>query len=120
MLQTSHNKQITKQQNTLLYSHIWVSWGALASIAAISNVTIQSKTEKAISGTSIEITDSVVKKISPIGMPGGTTITVADLFHSVPGRKKFLKSYRTELRHIIAVITSLHLQIVQFICLDTQ
>src|SRR5882724_11841270 len=102
-----HTTSKLQTAEQLSYIHTFGFRGeALASIAAISNVTIQSKTEKAISGTSIEITDSVVKKISPIGMPGGTTMTVADLFHSVPGRKQFLKSYRTELRHIIAVITS--------------
>jgi DNA mismatch repair protein MutL len=78
---------------------------ALSSIAAISNVTINSKTNTAVSGNSVILHDGIVKKIAPIGMPVGTTITVENLFHSVPARKKFLKSQRTEFRHIIDVLT---------------
>ena len=38
-------------------------------------------------------------------MPPGTVVTVENLFHTLPARKKFLMSLRTELRHIIELIT---------------
>lgn len=78
---------------------------ALSSIAAISYVTINSKTKGSAAGNSVILRDGIVEKIAPIGMPIGTQITVENLFHSVPARKKFLKSQRTEFRHIIDVLT---------------
>lgn len=79
---------------------------ALASIAAISHVTLQSKTKDKTEGTRIELLDGEIVSSSPIGMPQGTMITVANMFHSVPGRKKFLKSKQTEFRHIVDVVTA--------------
>lgn len=78
---------------------------ALASIAAISKMTIKSKTKKSSSGTSIELREGVIKSTLPVGMPYGTQVTVENLFYPVPGRKKFLKSPRTEFRHIVEVMT---------------
>ena len=82
---------------------------ALASLAAISQLTLQSRTSDKTGGTSIEILNGEVLKISPIGMPPGTMVTVANLFHSVPGRKKFLKSHQTEFRHIVDFVTRMAL-----------
>lgn len=82
---------------------------ALASIASISDLTIQSRTKKSHEGISIEIKNGIVKKIAPIGIPQGTIVTVANLFHSVPARKKFLKSTQTEFRHIVSLLTSIAL-----------
>lgn len=79
---------------------------ALASIASMSNLTIASKTKDGVQGNVIEITDGKEVSIEPIGMPHGTRVIVSNLFHSVPGRKKFLKSKQTELRHIIDVVTN--------------
>lgn len=79
---------------------------ALASIAAISRVTINSRISSQTAGTSIYIKDATIEKISPIGMPIGTTIIVEQLFHSLPVRKKFLGSPRTEFRHIIDIMTN--------------
>ena len=77
---------------------------ALSSIAAISRMQIKSKTKNAPAGTLIILQDGIVENVSPVGMPSGTQITVENLFHSVPVRKKFLKSQRTEFRHIIETV----------------
>ncbi len=73
---------------------------ALASIAAISNLTIQSRTKDTVGGTVVELNKGKVEKIAPVGMPVGTIITINQLFGPVPARKKFLKSLQTEFRHI--------------------
>jgi DNA mismatch repair protein MutL len=78
---------------------------ALSSIAAISKLTIQSRTKKDTAGTMVLLNEGKVEKISPVGIPVGTQITVENLFYPVPARKKFLKSQRTEFRHVIETMT---------------
>src|SRR6266403_69639 len=82
---------------------------ALASIAAISNLILQSRIKKETGGTKIEINNGKIESISPVGMPVGTVVTVNNLFHSVPSRKKFLKSKQTEYRHILSLLTHIAL-----------
>lgn len=79
---------------------------ALASIAAISSVTIASKTQKNATGLCITVKNGKVGKEKPIGMPTGTQVTIDYLFHAVPARKKFLKSKRTEFRLILELLTN--------------
>lgn len=74
---------------------------ALSSIAAISTLTIASRHKDAPSGNLLKVVEGAAEKIVPFGMPVGTHVTVENLFGPVPARKKFLKSMRTEFRHII-------------------
>lgn len=78
---------------------------ALSSIAAISWMTIKSKTAQSTAGTSVVLKENTFEKSAPVGMPVGTTVTVEHLFHSVPGRKKFLRTSQTEFRHIVDLIS---------------
>jgi len=74
---------------------------ALASIAAVSQVELKSKKLEDITGTYIEIDNSVVKKQEPVAMQQGTSIAMKNLFFNVPARRNFLKSNPSELRHIV-------------------
>lgn len=78
---------------------------ALSSISAISNVSIQSKINSEAEGVEVKLRPGEVEKISPVGMPLGTTISIQQLFQNVPVRKKFLKSQATEFRHITEIMT---------------
>lgn len=78
---------------------------ALSSLAAISTLTIRARCPDQPGGYEIVIRNSSVAALSQVGMPPGTIVTVDNLFHNVPARKKFLKSERTELRLITDVIT---------------
>lgn len=77
---------------------------ALSSIAAISNLSIQSRTTSEPIGNKIELKVGTTQGVKPVGMPIGTRIVVDNLFISVPARKKFLKSARTEYRHILDIV----------------
>lgn len=77
---------------------------ALASIAAISTITIQSRTKNTPIGYEVTIQSGRVDEIKAVGMPVGTRIIIHNLFASIPGRKKFLKSKRTEFRHILDTV----------------
>ena len=74
---------------------------ALASIAAVAQVELKTKKAEDITGTYIEIDNSVVKKQEPVAMQQGTSIAMKNLFFNVPARRNFLKSNPSELRHII-------------------
>lgn len=78
---------------------------ALASIASISHLKIISRVKDQPLGYLVEVSHGKILHHSPAGSPLGTSITVENLFASVPARKKFLRSPRTESRHILDMVT---------------
>lgn len=73
---------------------------ALASIAAIAHVEMQTKPEDAELGTHLRIEGSKVIFQEVKLVPKGTSISVKNLFFNIPARRNFLKSDQVELRHI--------------------
>ncbi|WP_406660125.1 DNA mismatch repair endonuclease MutL [Methanolobus sp. ZRKC3] len=78
---------------------------ALASIASVAKVEMVTRQEGDISGTKVVADGTGIRSISSAGSAVGTSILVNDLFYSTPARKKYMKSMRTELAHIIDVLT---------------
>jgi DNA mismatch repair protein MutL len=78
---------------------------ALPSIASISRLVLESRTPQEEQGTRVEFAGGKLVSVKPGGMPAGTSISVADIFYSVPARRKFLKSETTELGHIASLVT---------------
>jgi DNA mismatch repair protein MutL len=78
---------------------------ALPTIAAVSRLLLETRDEAEAEGTRIEFAGGKLVGVKPAGLPPGTTISVADLFYSVPARRKFLKSDTTELGHIASLVT---------------
>jgi len=74
---------------------------ALASIAAIAHVELNTKTEASEIGIKICIEGSEVISQEASVAPKGTTISVKNLFYNIPARRNFLKSNPVESRHII-------------------
>lgn len=74
---------------------------ALASIASISRMSIQSRQPSSSAGTQITLEEGKLVSSTPVGMPPGTQIEVFDLFYSVPGRKKFIENPAKEYRAIL-------------------
>src|SRR5216683_924704 len=78
---------------------------ALPTIAAVSRLLLESRDAAEAEGTRIEFANGKLISVKPAGLPAGTTLSVADLFYSVPARRKFLKSDSTELGHIASLVT---------------
>ncbi|WP_185868570.1 DNA mismatch repair endonuclease MutL [Blattabacterium cuenoti] len=74
---------------------------ALSSISLVSQLEIQTKTRNSIMGVHLFIEDGKLKKEIPINMLEGTRISVKNIFHKFPARRKFLKSSRIEFLHIV-------------------
>ena len=74
---------------------------ALASIAAISQVRLRTKTKNAEIGTEISIEGSEVKEQQAVATETGCSMAVRNLFYNIPARRNFLKSNNVEQRHII-------------------
>jgi DNA mismatch repair protein MutL len=73
---------------------------ALASIAAIAHVTLNTRQEGKDWGTSVEIEGSEVVEQNPVMCKQGTSFSVKNLFYNVPARRNFLKSEAAEFKHI--------------------
>ena len=78
---------------------------ALASIAAVAQVSLKTRQIEDELGTSVEIENSQVSETSPVACPVGTSISMKNLFFNVPARRNFLKSNSAELKHIIEEFT---------------
>ena len=73
---------------------------ALASIAAVAQVEMNSKQEKTELGTFLKVEASEVKLQEPASCGKGTSVAVKNLFYNIPARRNFLKSNAVEMRHI--------------------
>jgi DNA mismatch repair protein MutL len=79
---------------------------ALASIAAVSRLTLASRPASQPAGTEVRFEGGQQASLGPKGAPTGTTVTVENLFYNVPARLKFLKAPATEAGHIHRVVVS--------------
>lgn len=82
---------------------------ALASIAAVSQVELITKTANSISGVRYTIDGGVPGEVAEIGAPEGTTFIVRNLFYNTPVRRKFLKTATTEGGYIGSLVEYLAL-----------
>ncbi|HIT88761.1 MAG TPA: DNA mismatch repair endonuclease MutL, partial [Candidatus Coprocola pullicola] len=73
---------------------------ALASIAAVAQVEMLTKTREEENGTLIEINGGEIVQFQNTACTEGTSIIVKNLFYNVPARRKFLKKPATEASHI--------------------
>ncbi len=69
---------------------------ALASIAAVSKVSLKTRARDEISGSLLCVDGGQMQEVEEFGCPEGTTVEVSDLFYNVPARLKFLKHARSE------------------------
>ena len=74
---------------------------ALASIASIAHVTLDTRQEDQELGIRVEVAGNEVSHQEPITKNKGTSVLVKNLFFNVPARRNFLKADPIELKHIL-------------------
>ena len=74
---------------------------ALASIAAVAEVTLRTRTADQEVGVEISMAGSEHLGTREVSCPIGSNFSVRNLFYNIPARRKFLKSDNVELRHIV-------------------
>lgn len=73
---------------------------ALASIAAVAEVTLRTRRAQDETGTEVNLS-GLLHSAEAVSCPVGTTFKIRNLFYNTPARRKFLKSDNAELKHII-------------------
>ena len=82
---------------------------ALASIAAVSQVELITKTNGSLTGFRYEIEGGAEKGLEEVGAPDGTTFIARNLFYNTPVRMKFLKSPATEGAYVADLVEKIAL-----------
>ena len=78
---------------------------ALASIAAVAEVTLKTRREEDEVGCQVDFADSQQISMAEVATPVGANFSVRNLFYNVPARRKFLKSDNVEFKHIVSEFT---------------
>ena len=74
---------------------------ALASIAAVAEVSLKTRREEDEIGCQVDFADSQHVSTTEVAAPRGANFSVRNLFYNVPARRKFLKSDSVEFKHIV-------------------
>jgi|AntAceMinimDraft_1070359.scaffolds.fasta_scaffold30084_1 DNA mismatch repair protein MutL len=77
---------------------------AMASIAAVSQVRVQTKRVEDAHGWRFDIWAGEEKTLEPDAVENGTQFSIQHLFFNVPARRQFLKTDATEFRHILRIV----------------
>ena len=99
--------KITKSDDLFALQTLGFRGEALASIAAVSKLTLTTKSIHEESGTRAVNEGGEIKGITEAASPQGTTIVARELFYNTPVRLKFLKKPTTEASKVAEVIARL-------------
>ncbi len=78
---------------------------ALASIAAVAEVTLRTRRAQDETGTEVRVGAFGETKTASVAAPAGSNFAVRNLFYNTPARRKFLKSDNVEFKHILEEFT---------------
>ena len=100
-LQRHATSKIREVQDILRISSFGFRGEALPSIAGVSRFTLRTRQRESAEGTEVKVEGGREPVATACGMSPGTEVIVSHLFHSVPARRKFMKTDRTEAAHIL-------------------
>lgn len=92
--------KVYNQDELLRVTSLGFRGEALASIAAVSRLTLSSRRAGEGHGHRIDGSGTLV----PCAHPRGCTVEMRDLFYNIPARRKFLRAERTEFEHLVEVV----------------
>ena len=101
--------KIKSIEDLLSVSSLGFRGEALASISAVAQVELITKTKDKLNGYRYVYEGGEEKSLEEVGSPDGTTIVVRNLFYNTPVRRKFLKSANTEGSYISSLMQYLAL-----------
>lgn len=78
---------------------------ALPSIAAVSKTSLVTRTERDNGGTFVEFEGGTHTELRDMPSPSGTIVTVENLFHDLPARRKFLGSTSAESHQVQSIVS---------------
>ncbi|MEO1049079.1 MAG: DNA mismatch repair endonuclease MutL [Bacteroidota bacterium] len=100
-LERHATSKITKAEDLFSLKTMGFRGEALASIAAVSQMELRTKSVDGELATTICVEGSEIKSQEPTTGEQGTSISVKNLFYNIPARRNFLKSNSVENKHII-------------------
>lgn len=98
--------KITTRQDLFKIQSLGFRGEALASIASVSDLTIETATANSL-GTFAHFKGGVLEEQKTNPIRPGTAITVRDLFFNTPARLKYVKTFQTELANVIDIVNRL-------------
>jgi DNA mismatch repair protein MutL len=101
--------KIYKDEDLFAINTLGFRGEALPSIAAVSKFCLVTRDQTSQAGTEVIVEGGTIKKVSQVGAPSGTMVTVRQLFFNMPARRKFLKTVNTEMGHIADTVSSMAL-----------
>ena len=99
--------KISREQDLSAIATLGFRGEALASIAAVSKVTMTTRTSEKETGLKIRNEGGQITDIQETACPVGTTVVVNDLFYNVPVRKGFMKKSGQEASAVQELMTQL-------------
>ena len=78
---------------------------ALPSIASVSRVLLRTRAADEEAGTAVEIHGGRLRDVRDEALAAGTVVSVRNLFYNLPARRKFLRTEKTELAHVVRIAT---------------
>ena len=108
-LQRHATSKIASAEDLLGIDSLGFRGEALASVASVAKVKLQSATSADGGGWFVECHGGQTLDSGPAAHPMGTTVEVRDLFYNTPARRKFLKAERTEVNQIDQMLRRLSL-----------
>ena len=101
--------KISSVEDLFTVSSLGFRGEALASIAAVSQVEMITKTSQGLTGIRYRIEGGEEKSVEEVGAPEGTTFISRNLFYNTPVRRKFLKTAQTEGAHVADLVEKIAL-----------